>query len=186
MTWFTTTRERRLWIGVLAILAAILASAVFAGSLVAFLRSQALLGAAFAAGFLLAVATVVGIAVRGSRGAEAWIVSAVLAAIAMIPVRSGVPALERTHLFEYGLLAVVLYEALAERRRHGAAVPPAGLAAVCAASTVGWLDEAVQAFVPGRIYDTRDVGVNALAAFLAVAAVGAIRWVRGRSSNASS
>jgi hypothetical protein len=185
MTWFTTIRERRLWTGALAILIAIMASAVFAGSLVDFLRSQALLGVAFTAGFALAATTIVAIAVRGPQSAEIWIVPGVLAAIAMIPVRSGVPAPERTHLFEYGLLAVVLYEALTERRSHGAAVPSPGLSAVCAASILGWLDEVVQAFVPGRIYDTRDVGVNALAALLAVTAVAATRWVRSRNSHAS-
>lgn len=185
MTWFTSARERQLWTWVLAILAAISASAVFAGSLVDVLGSQALLGVAFAAGFALAVAAVVGIGVRGPQQARVWVAVGVLAAVAMIPVRSGISALERTHVFEYGLFAVLLYEALAERTSHGARLPLPGLVAICIASLLGWLDEAVQALVPNRVYDLRDVVTNALAAGVAVSAVALIRWGRRRSVAAS-
>ena len=112
---------------------------------------------------------------------EFWVVFGLVGVVAMIPVRAGVPATERSHLFEYGLLAVMIYEALTERRSCGAGVRFPALTAICTASIVGWLDEAVQAFVPGRVYDLRDVGTNALAAVVVVTAVAALRAMRERS-----
>jgi VanZ family protein len=99
----------------------------------------------------------------------------------MIPVRSRITPIERTHLFEYGLLAVLLYEALKERKRNGGAVRLSGVSAILATAFFGWLDEAVQAYVPNRVYDHRDVGINALAAIVAVGALTALRWGRERA-----
>lgn len=46
-------------------------------------------------------------------------------------------------------------------------------------TAAGWIDEGIQYFLPNRYYDLRDVGFNATAGFLAIAAVGCLRWVRG-------
>ena len=180
MSWFNSTRERWLWALALATLIAIYASALFAGSLVDTFGSETVLGVAFGAGLVAAVTAVVGMALTGRSRAEFWVALAVTAVYAMIPVRSGVVAIERTHLFEYGLLAVLLYEALAERKRNGGAIRLPALAAILSASAFGWLDEAVQALVPTRVYDLRDVGINALAALVAVSAFAALRWGRER------
>lgn len=181
MAWFTSTRERRLWGWALAVLAAIQAAAVFAGALVEAIGSAALLGAAFAAGFALAIAAGVGIALGRRPPAEAWVALGVAATFLMIPVRSGVPALERTHLFEYGLLAVLIYEALTERKAKAGAAHLPAVTAIVAAALLGWMDEALQGLVPGRVYDLRDVALNALAALVAVTAVAGLRWGRARS-----
>ncbi len=180
---FLSARERRLWTWVVAILAGILAAAVVAGSLVASLQSEALLGVGFAAGFVLAIAAVLWLAFRPRSSTDPWIALAVAAAVAMVPVRASVTAIERTHLFEYGLLAVVLYEALTERRQHGGRLQYPALAAIGIASIVGWLDEGIQALVPNRVYDPRDVWINGLAALVAVTIVGAIRWGRARAAD---
>jgi len=164
----------------LAVLAAICAAAFLAGSLVDVIGSQTLLGVAFAAGFGLAVLVVVGLALAHRSRSEVWVALGVAATYLMIPVRSGVPSLERTHLFEYGLLAVLVYEAMAERRANGRAVRFPGLVAVFSATMLGWMDEAVQGLIPSRVYDVRDVVVNALAAVIAVASAATLRWVRAR------
>ncbi len=171
-----SARERRLWGWTLLVLVAIVTSAVFSGSLVGALGSETVVGLAFGGFFAMAILSVLGLALSGARSRDAWVALAVVTTIAMIPVRSGVTALERTHLFEYGLLAVVLYEAVSERRKHGGRMPPPALAAICLAAAVGWLEEALQAVVPGRVYDLRDVAINATAALAAVSAVATIRW----------
>ena len=77
---------------------------------------------------------------------------------------------ERTHLFEYGIVAVLIYQALGERSQNGRRVrAPAALALVVAA-LLGWLDEGIEALLPNRVYDTFDVASNALAALMAIAA----------------
>jgi hypothetical protein len=90
-------------------------------------------------------------AITGKPRGEVWVAVAVAAVYAMIPVRSGVGAMERTHLFEFGLLAVFLYEALAERKLHSGGVRLPGLVAILATTVFGWLDEAVQALIPARV-----------------------------------
>ena len=65
---------------------------------------------------------------------------------------------------------MLIYQAVAERARNGRRVPvPAALALVTAV-LLGWLDEAIQALLPNRVYDTFDVASNALAALIAIGA----------------
>ncbi len=73
------------------------------------------------------------------------------------------------HLPEYGVLAV-----LASRALGGAA--PAPLAGGLAAAGIGLLDEAVQHFVPQRVFDLWDVALNAAAAALGALALAWWRW----------
>lgn len=160
-------------------LVAIFAAALFAGSLVDAVGSTILPGIAFGVGLLLALTAGIGIALGRPSTTRLWVGLAVASACLMIGVRAGVPTLERTHLFEYGLLAVLLYEAMNERRANGAGVRFPGPLVIVVTAGLGWLDEAVQGFVPGRVYDLRDVAVNAIAAAGAVTAIAALRWGQG-------
>lgn len=181
-----SARERRLWIAAALTLAAIYASIPFAGSLASALRSSGLLAPAFGAGFAAAVVLTIGRSLRGARGARPlWVALAVATAWAMLFVRMGVSAEERGHLFEYGLLGLLIHELLLERRtdRGGAARP--AILAVLATAAFGWGDEAIQGIVPGRVYDLRDVGVNALAGLVAVASSLALRWATGQRHRAT-
>ena len=77
---------------------------------------------------------------------------------------------ERTHLIEYGIVAALIHQALLERVRNGRRVPaPAALAAALTA-LLGLVDEGIQALLPSRIFDPRDVLFNALAGFMVIAA----------------
>lgn len=57
---FTSDRERRLWLSALAVLVAIYSTLGLAGTLVEVLGERNLLDGAFAVGFLLVMAAVVG------------------------------------------------------------------------------------------------------------------------------
>jgi hypothetical protein len=71
--------------------------------------------------------------------------------------------LERVHIPEYGLAALLAWQALVptlgDRRRTY-------VAAAAVAALLGWGDELLQAVTPGRYYDLRDVASNALGATL--------------------
>ena len=176
---FRSKRERRLWGWVLAILVAIYSTVGLAGTLVQVLREQNLLGVAFALAFLCVIAAVVGITLhRGAKAEEVWVVLGVAAVYGMIVVRMGVDPIERTHLFEYGLLAVLIYEALVERKGNGGEVPAPGVLAVLLTALLGWADEGIQALIPNRTYDVRDAGVNALAGFVATTASATLARLR--------
>ncbi|MFT3712958.1 MAG: VanZ family protein [Archangium sp.] len=71
---------------------------------------------------------------------------------------------EKLHFIEYGTVGVLWFLSLpvlwSTRKKY-----------VCAAlATVasGWLDEGIQALIPSRYYDLRDVGFNALAGLMAL------------------
>ena len=74
------------------------------------------------------------------------------------------------------VVAVLLHAALLERAAQGRGVRWPGPTAIFFAAGLGWIDEGIQAVLPGRVYDLRDVVFNALAAAMAVTATVVLRW----------
>ena len=173
-----SSRERRLWWTAAALVALVWSSIFTAGALRRLQEVPGLLEIAFSTAFLLFAA---GIAVRGwargDRATELWLRSAVVIAAGMWIVRSGLSAADRTHVFEFGLIALVIDAALRERSSAGRSIRWPGVWAILMTASLGWLDEGVQALHPNRVYDLRDVGVDAAAAVLAVGLVRAIAFV---------
>ena len=179
---FTSARERRLWVWALATVLAIYGTLGLAGRLATRIPAE-VTGVLFGFGFLVVI-LVVGLSgwVGRSGPREAWMRTGVAAVYGMVLVRMGADGAERTHLFEYGLVALLIHAALLERTRGGRPVAYAGLVAVGSTALLGWLDEVIQGVVPGRTYDLRDVGFNAGAAAVAVGASRALAWARGRDN----
>lgn len=140
-----------------------------------------MLDAAFVLGVLLIAAAIIA---RGLRkrpgGAEVFVILGVAAVYLLLFVRIENPA-ERTHLVEYGVIGVLIHEALAERVSNGRSVPAVPLLAILATATLGSIDEGVQALLPSRVFDLRDIVFNALAGLMAVTASVALAWARRRS-----
>ena len=180
MSRFTSNRERSLWLWALAVVVAIYSTLGPAGTLAAALRERNLLRVSVA----LVLALVVGaIAVqwakrRPGRG-EIGVAFGVTAAYLMAWIRIQL-AEERTHLFEYGLVAILIHQALTERLRNGLRLPAPAALAVTVTALLGWLDEGIQATLPNRVYDIRDVGFNALAGLMAIVASLALTRARRR------
>jgi len=78
---------------------------------------------------------------------------------------------EKVHFVEYGVVAVLAYFAAPARltgfRRYAAAA--------VFTLAAGWLDEGIQALLPSRYYDLRDVAFNAAAGVFALGALAALR-----------
>lgn len=149
-------------------------------SIVGFLAAEGLLAVAYIFGLLLVLATIgtLGLKTR-PRGAEIGIGLGIAAVYLLVFVRMTIPE-ERTHLIEYGVLAAFVYEALQERASQGKRVPAPALLALAITAFLGLLDESVQAILPNRVYDIRDVGFNALAGLMAIGASLALAWARRR------
>ena len=98
----------------------------------------------------------------------------------MVAVRTGSPD-ERTHLIEYGVVALLIHAALSERADGGGRVPAPALLAVLGTALVGVLDEIIQGVLPGRVFDPWDILFNCLAGLVAVVAIVALRWASGRT-----
>ncbi|MDE0580183.1 MAG: VanZ family protein, partial [bacterium] len=90
---------------------------------------------------------------------------------------------ERTHLIEYGVVALLIHAALTERAMHSPHVPAPAVLAIALTGLFGVLDELIQALLPNRVFDWRDILFNVVAAVLAVGAIKALRWARQRADN---
>lgn len=160
---FSSDRERRLWRWTIAVVVAIYSTLGLASTLVGILVERGVFQNAFVTAFLMMVVAVMtqGLKVR-PRGVELGVGIGVAAVYLMIFARLGIP--ERTHLFEYGVVGVLVYEALAERAQQGRRVPLVPLLAVVATSLIGTVDECIQGLLPSRVFDLRDILFNCLAA----------------------
>ncbi|MCY4114090.1 MAG: VanZ family protein [Chloroflexi bacterium] len=181
MSLFSSTRERRLWAWTLLVVAAIYSTLGLATSLAGLLRDSGVLTPLFVLAMLLIGAAVV---TRGLKwrpgGLEIAVALGVAAVYGLVFVRMALET-ERSHLIEYGVVALLIYEALTERASQGRRVPVPALLAFLAAVVIGAVDEGIQWFVPVRVFDPLDILFNALAAFMAVAGSVALAWARKRT-----
>lgn len=178
MSLFSSNRERRLWIWTAAIVAAIYSTLGLARTLTETLGNEFFSVWLFLLGCILVLLTVVtqGLKVRPG-GAEVAVALGVAAAYLLVIVRMAVVT-ERSHLVEYGVVAVFIHEALTERASQGRRVPVPALLAILAASLVGLVDGGIQKLIPSRVFDPIDILFNVLAAVMAVAASVALRRAR--------
>lgn len=180
---FTSRRERNLWLLAAAVVVAIYSTLGLATTLAAELTDRNLLDNISALGFFVLFGAVFLVGLRG-RIPNAFTLAIALgmvAVYALVFLRMASP-IERSHLFEYSLLAILIHEALIERSQSGRTVPRPGVVAVVAASVIGVVDELLQLMIPSRVFDPIDMGFNVLAASMGVAVSGAVSWaVRRRS-----
>lgn len=185
---FRSPLERRLWLAT-AILFGLVCGTIYpAPYAIDFLRDRNLLRLTVA---MILTATVAAlawwIARQRPRPREWALLGACALLYSLIFWKLPVPQ-ERLHFLEYGAIAALAYAALRERQRasgkpaaggwRGWAWGP-GSKAILLTSALGWADEGIQALVPNRYYDLRDVFFNALAAVLAVTIAELRRRVRG-------
>ena len=176
---FTSDRERRLWFCALAVVVAIYSTLGLAGSLAEVLREHHLLPAAFFFLMFLTVAAIVGSGLKTRPGRrEIWVGLGVMAVYGMLVIRMGVSLEERTHLFEYGIVSVLIYQALSERSENGRRVPVPAVLALVVTALLGWIDEGIQAVLPDRVYDNFDVFSNVIAALIGIGGSVVIGWGR--------
>ena len=175
---FSSRRERALWACAIAVIVAIYATLGLARSLSGSLGDRGLPEFVFAVGMLLVLVAIVGYGIRARPGRyEIAVGLGVVAAYLLMFARMSTAA-ERTHLMEYGVVAILVHAALGERAGNGYSVPAPALLAIGITCTLGVLDECVQYFLPSRVFALRDMLVNVLAATMAIVAVTALRAVR--------
>ena len=112
-----------------------------------------------------------------SRGVEVGFALGV-AAIAIIGFARGISAAERSHLIEYTVLALIVHEALLERRDQGRRVPVPAVLAIAGTTLAGVVDECIQFFVPSRTFDWFEVLGDLVGSVVAVGSSVSLRGVR--------
>jgi len=176
MSFFTSSKEKRLWLYTFLVLVALIATLIFGGGLVPAM-DQDLQGALF---FYTMIAIAVAVILHGlitKPGiAEITVWLGLSAVYIMLYARLGFA--ERSHLFEYSILAIFIHKALIERVAQGKNITEPALFAFLTAFGIGVLDEFIQLFLPGRVFDPIDILFNGLVAFMAIVSSSVIRWVR--------
>ena len=176
---FKSNKERYFWTLVAMTQIAIWASLGFAGKLVQKFEGTHILTVAFVVGFLVMITVIVsGVFSRKPTGKEIWVLTGITTVYAMIVVRMGVPMLERTHLFEYGLVAVLVFHAFLERYSNKPNMIKVALFSIILTGLLGWIDEEIQRILPNRVYDIRDILFNILAGVMTVTACSLLTWKR--------
>lgn len=178
MPLFASRREKRLWIWTLLVIVAIFSTLGLARALAASLAETGVGAALFIVACLMVLAAVLtqGLTNRPS-GPEIAVAIGIAAVYLLVFVRMSIPT-ERSHLIEYGIVAIFIYEALLERRRQGRGVPAPALLAMAVTSAIGAVDEGVQGLLPSRVASFLDVFFNTLASVMAVTASAALSWAR--------
>lgn len=130
-----------------------------------FLRDRGVLRLSVGVAFVLALAVMLALIFREPRRRNvrtvlALAVVALVYAAAIVPMES--PE-EKIHFIQYGVVALLAYQAFPVRRRY--------LASALFVIAAGWLDEGIQALLPTRYYHLRDVAFNAAAGLLALLAL---------------
>ncbi len=163
----------------MAVIAAIFASLGFSGSLVDLLTDDNVAAVAFGIALLLVSAAVLSQGLQSKPGgAEIAVAFGISAVILMLLLR--LTLAERTHLIEYGVLAVFVHAALTERMEQGRHVRAPALIAVFLVAAIGLLDESIQLALPHRVFDPEDLLFNTLAAVTTVGAGLLLAAVRRR------
>lgn len=167
---FSSDRERRLWLLTAAAVTAIYSTLGIARPVVEGLQERNLLRLTIIAVIVILLGPVTWRWVRSRPDwPEVGAMFGVVFAYWMVWVRMSGWA-ERTHLIEYGVVAAVMHMALLERAGNGRYVPAPAFLAVTATTLLGLLDESIQAVLPGRVFDARDIFFNLVAAFMVIAA----------------
>jgi len=168
----------------MAVLAAIYSTLGLAGTLVELLRDRGMMDGFYvlAALLILVIILTQGLTIRPGI-TDIAIGLGVVVAYFMVFVRAGIPIVERTHLIEYGVVAILINQALTERQRNGRKVPYPPALAIIVTALLGLLDECIQFLLPNRVFDFRDVGFNALAGLMAILASLSLAWERWRWGN---
>jgi hypothetical protein len=140
------------------------------------LRDHHLLRLSVGIAFALAATTMAWLIFRDSRNRapkvliSLLVIAAIYAAV-ILPMSS--PE-EKVHFIEYGVVALLAEgstpKAWSQRKKY--------IAAALFVFAAGWIDELIQALLPSRYYDLRDVAFNATAGVIALLAMAALRFTR--------
>ena len=177
MPFFTSKKEKNLWLWAVAVFAAIFSTLFMGMPLANQLRDQNVQAVFFICGMLLVASAVVvhGLNPKTSR-IELSILLGIIAVYVMFIFRLGAP--ERSHLMEYSVLAIFIHKALVERATQRKRIMKPALIALVIAFLIGVLDESIQLILPNRVFDPQDILFNGIAVTMAIATRLLLHWVR--------
>ncbi|MBO6794104.1 MAG: VanZ family protein [Balneolaceae bacterium] len=162
----TSKKERNYWIAAFTVVATIYATLGLAGSLADVFIEKQLFTYLFVGCFVVTGMVMIGFGISKNVRLSNWLIYlTIFVGLVMLFTRSGISPAERTHLFEYGLVGVLIFNAIKERYHN---LLKAALLAFIITVLFGIIDECLQYFLPNRVFDTLDIIRNTVAAFIGV------------------
>jgi len=167
MPFFTSPREKHLWIWVFLVTCTIFSTLFVGQPLARILADQNIQAVIFLICMMLVGAAIMlhGIKVRPDKN-ELAIILGIVAVYVMLFLRLGIP--ERSHLMEYSVLAILIYKALIERKSKGIQIPLMALLAFAITFLIGVIDESIQLILPNRVFDPLDILFNGIVISMAI------------------
>lgn len=179
MNLFRTKREKQLWLFTLLVIVAIFLTLLIGQPLQELFANQDFQAALF---WLVMLLTAVLIIYNGLKTKSGnYIIGVYIGLFAvyiMLFLRLGLS--ERSHLIEYSVLAIFIYQAFTERYKNDLKSFKAAFFAAVLGCSIGILDETMQLFIPDRVFDTNDILFNCLAVLGAIGSSMFLQWVRIR------
>ena len=179
MPFFTSPREKRLWIWALVVFATILSTLFIGQPLAKLFASQDRRAVFFVLGMILVGATIAIHAFKTKASKyEIGLWLGIVAVYFMFFLRLGLS--ERSHLIEYSVLAIFIHKAIEERMGKGKGIVRPALLAFLMTFLLGVVDESLQLLIPQRVFDPADILFNGMAAATAIGARLILSWARKR------
>lgn len=174
----TSAFEKRLWIGASVVTAAIYSTLFLGRPLLELFGDQNIQAILFLTGMFLVGLVIVISGVLTQNGKVVFVLYfGILAVYFMLFVRLGLA--ERSHVIEYSVLAILIYNALKERQKNGITIRALPFAAMIITFIIGVLDECLQLVIPNRHFDFADILFNGMVIVLAILSSIFINWIKG-------
>ena len=135
-SFFTSKREKLLWICTLIILIGILLSLIIGRPLLEVFKDQELQAGVFLLGMvIIGICIILYGIVSKPKLVELILIFGIIAVYILLFLRLGLP--ERSHLIEYSTLSLTIHQALIERKKQGKKIPYLNLYALILTCSVG-------------------------------------------------
>ncbi|WP_020528850.1 VanZ family protein [Flexithrix dorotheae] len=176
---FTSSREKKLWLWALAVLAIIFSTLFLGQPLAKLFADQNVRAVIFSFGMILVGMAILFHAIKTRPGrVELAMIFGIVAVYTMLILRLGMP--ERSHLFEYSVLAILIHKALLERSNQGEKLQYPHLLACVISFLAGVLDECIQIIIPDRVFAPEDIFFNGFVILTAIGFHVILNWGRRR------
>jgi hypothetical protein len=176
-SFFTSPRERIIWIFSILILIGIFLSLIIGRPLLELFKNQDLQAGIFLLGIIFIGAYIILYGLISKPNIiELLLVIGIISVYLLLFLRLGLP--ERSHLIEYSALCLTIHEALLERKKQGKQITHIGFWAFAITILIGLIDEIIQIFIPNRVFDVNDILFNCFTAFMAIGVSMSIQYFR--------
>jgi len=174
----TSAFEKRLWIGAFVVTAAIYSTLFLGRPFLELFGDQNIQAILFLTGMFLVGLVIVISGVLTQKSKVVFVLYfGILAVYFMLFLRLGLA--ERSHVIEYSVLAILIYNALKERQKNGIKIRALPFIAMIVTFIIGVLDECLQLVIPDRHFDFTDILFNGMVIVLAILSSLFIYWLRG-------